>query len=229
MAISPAGHPCSSCHTSTSTNFCRRSSQAYGFPRSFRICITALLAAYHRCCLACLFSLAVHRPSGRPITVFVYRCYSLASALSLTQLSLSDSFLSLNTRWLGCKDALGCVEGRRGGLVFFSDPTQSCNTSATFRILVFTATFCFLHRLARGMDLPGRLSELGYIGVFIVGWENVENTPNLSIFGLNTQLAAIYPSMTPPTIAISNRENNYIMRHRNAYPSQFPLSANKVS
>jgi len=140
------------------------------FPRSFRICITALLAAYHRCCLACLFSLAVHRPGGRPITVFVYRCYSLASALSLTQLSLSDSFMSLNTRWLGCKDTLGCVEGRRGGLVFFSDPTQSCNTSATFWILVFTATFCFLHRLARGMDPPGRLSELGYIGVFIVGW-----------------------------------------------------------
>lgn len=123
------------------------------------------------CCLACLFSLAVHRTGGRPITAFVYRCYSLASTLSLTQLVLSDSFLPLNTCWLGCKDALGCVEGRRGGLVFFSDPTQSCNTSATFWILAFTATFCFLHRLARGMDLPGRLSELGYIGVFVLGWE----------------------------------------------------------
>lgn len=182
MATSPAGHPCSSCHTSTSTNFCRRSSQAYGFPRSFRICITALLAAYHRM-LPCLLILSSGSSSRwRPITVFVYRCYSLASTLSLTQLFfLSDSFLSLNTRWLGCKDALGCVAGRRGGLVFFSDPTQSCNTSATFWILVFTATFCFLHRLARGMDLPGRLSELGYIGVFVVGWETCK-IPQICLF-----------------------------------------------
>jgi len=122
------------------------------------------------CCLACLFSLAVHRPVGGQ-SVSSFTAAIALHQLYLTQLFLSDSFLSLNTRWLGCKDALGCVEGRRGGLVFFSDPTQSCNTSATFWILVFTTTFCFLYRLARGMDLPGRLSELGYIGVFVVGWE----------------------------------------------------------
>ena len=151
------------------------------------------------CRLVYLFFLVVHRPGGRPITAFVCRCYNLASTLSLTQHFLSDSFLSSNTRWLGCKDALGCVEGRRGGLVFFSNPTQSCNTLATLWILVFTATFCFLHRLARGMDLPGRLSELGYIGVFIVGWEMWKIPQTCLFLVMNTQLAAIYPSMTPPT------------------------------
>jgi len=132
LVASPAGHPCSSCHTSTSTSFLPGKQPS--------IWISTQLSHLHHSLTRCIssdaalpaYSLAVHRPGGRPITAFVYRCYSLASTLSLTQLVLSDSFLSLNTCWLGCKDALACVEGRRGGLVFFSDPTQSCNTSATF-------------------------------------------------------------------------------------------------